>query len=154
MDTDRGPLDPSWNVFIVFSYLLNFCSQWHLCKFLNLEDLINHLFGLVFPCPISKKMRVGICWSAPSVVLRCDVLQFCFSENSEKILLWHFLYIFVFTQPQATFRQLGFSFLGWNLNKCDKLGIYSYYFMLKDHQKSYVVTRYKGNFISLFSSIH
>ena len=40
LDTDGGgdgggPLDPSW--FVFFSYLLNFCRQWHLCKFLILN---------------------------------------------------------------------------------------------------------------------
>ena len=52
-------LDPSWYVFVVFSFLLNFCKQWHLCKFLILGDLTTHLFGLVFPRPTSEKMRVG-----------------------------------------------------------------------------------------------
>ena len=37
-------LDPSWYVFVVFSFLLNFCKQWHLCKFLILGDLTTHLF--------------------------------------------------------------------------------------------------------------
>ena len=26
-------------IFVVYSYLLNFCRQWHLCKFLILVDL-------------------------------------------------------------------------------------------------------------------
>ena len=50
------PMDPIRNVFVVFSYLLNFCREWHLCKFLILEELSAHLFGLTFPCPTSKKI--------------------------------------------------------------------------------------------------
>ena len=70
------------------------------------------------------------------------------------MLLWHFLYMFLFTHPQAPFRQLGPSFPGSSLNKYDKICIFpSIYFMLKDHQKRHVGTRYKGNLISLLSSI-
>ena len=39
-------LGPSWYVFF-FSYLLNFCRQFHLCKFLIMGDLSSHLFGIV-----------------------------------------------------------------------------------------------------------
>ena len=55
-------LDPSWYVcfFFVFSYLLGLCRQWHLCKFLILGDLSTHLFYLVFLCPTSENMRVGV----------------------------------------------------------------------------------------------
>ena len=94
-------------VFVVFPYLLNFCRQWHLWKFLILGYFSSHLFGLVFPCPTSKKMR-------------------------------RFLY----------------KFLERNLKKYDKLYIFlQIYFMLKDHQKPHLGTRYRGNLISLFSSI-
>ena len=51
--------------FLLFSYLLNFCIQWHLRKFLTLGQLSNHLFGLVFLCPTSKKMRVWVHWTPP-----------------------------------------------------------------------------------------
>ena len=50
---------------------------------------------------------------SPSVVLRWNFLKHCFLKNSYKRLLRHFLYMFVFTHPQAPFRQLGPSFLGW-----------------------------------------
>ena len=55
-----GPLDLSWYSFVVCSYLLNFCRQWHLCKLLILEGLSTHLFRLVFPSLTSAKMRVGV----------------------------------------------------------------------------------------------
>ena len=32
-------LKPSWYVFVIFSCLLNFYRQWHLCKFLILRDV-------------------------------------------------------------------------------------------------------------------
>ena len=73
---------------------LNFCMQWHLCKFLILGDVYNHLFGLVFPCPTSKKMRVGVIGLAapppppplpPSVVLRWDFLKLCPLKNILKL---------------------------------------------------------------------
>ena len=71
------------------------------------------------------------------------------------MLLRYFSYIFVFTHPQVTFRQLGPHFFGKNLNKFDKLCIFpSIYFMFKDHQKPHVDTRYERNLVSLFSSIH
>ena len=50
---------------------------------------------------------------SPSVVLRWNFLKHCFLKNSYKRLLRHFLYMFLFTYPQAPFRQLGPSFLGW-----------------------------------------
>ena len=57
--------------------------------------------------------------------------------------------MFVFTHPQAL------HFLGDNLNKFDKLYIFPYiYFMLKGHRKPHVGTRYKGNLINFFFSIH
>ena len=50
---------------------------------------------------------------------------------------------------------LALHFLGEILKKFDKLFIFHYiYFMLKDDQKPHVATHYKGNLISLFSSIH
>ena len=50
---------------------------------------------------------------------------------------------------------LALYFLGENLNKFDKLYIFPYiYVMMKDHQKPHVGTLYKGNLVSLFSSIH
>ena len=55
-----GPMDPSRYVFVVFSYFLIFCRERYLCKFLILEGLSPQLFGLIFPCPTSKKMRVGV----------------------------------------------------------------------------------------------
>ena len=76
-------LDPSWYVFVVFSFLLNFCKQWHLCKFLILGDLTTHLFGLVFPRPTSEKMRVGSNRPPPlPVVLRWDFLKLRFLKSS------------------------------------------------------------------------
>ena len=52
----------------------------------------------------------------------------------------------MFLLPQATFRQLGPSFPGWNLNKYEKLCIFSYIcFMLKDYQKPHLGTHCKGN---------
>ena len=64
---------------------LNFCMQWQLCKFLILGDTYNHLFGLVFPCPTSKEMRVGVIGPPsplpPSVVLRWDFLKLCPLKN-------------------------------------------------------------------------
>ena len=71
------------------------------------------------------------------------------------MLLWHFLYMLVFTHAKGPFRQLDLSFLGRNLNEYNKLCIIPYiYFMLKDNQKPHVGTRYKRNLFSLFSSIH
>ena len=49
--------------FFFFPYLLDFCRQWHLYKFLILGDLSTYLFGLVFLCPTSKKTRVGVHWT-------------------------------------------------------------------------------------------
>ena len=63
---------------LFFSYLLNFGKQWHLCKFLILGDLATHPFGLLFPCPTSEKMKVGVHWTPPSVVLRWDFLKLYF----------------------------------------------------------------------------
>ena len=48
-----GPVDFCHYVFLVFSYWLNFCRQWHLCKFLILGDLSTHLFFLIFLCLFS-----------------------------------------------------------------------------------------------------
>ena len=108
-----GPLDPSWYVVVVYSYLLNFCRQWYLCKFLILGGLSNHQFGLAFPCPTSEKMRAGVHWIGGFlVVLRWDFLNLRFLKDSLKKLFWHFLYMFEFTHPQVPFRQLGPSFLG------------------------------------------
>ena len=50
-------------VFVVFSYLLNICRQCQLCKFFILGHLSTYLFSLVFPCPTSEKMRVGVHWT-------------------------------------------------------------------------------------------
>ena len=61
LDTEReDPLDPSRYVFVVFSFLLNFCRQWHLSKFLILGDLSTHLFGLILSSPNPKKLKVGV----------------------------------------------------------------------------------------------
>ena len=71
------------------------------------------------------------------------------------MMLWHFLYLSVSTHQQAPYRQLGTSFLGSHLNKFDKSCIFlEICFMLKDHQKPYVDTRYKENLIRLFTSSH
>ena len=61
LDTEGGggPLDPSWYVFVIFSYLLHFCRQWHVCKLRILGDLSTHLFCLVFRLPTSEKMPFG-----------------------------------------------------------------------------------------------
>ena len=111
----KAPLDHNWYVFVVFSYLLYFYRQWHLYKFLILGDLSTHLFGLVFPHPTSEKMRVAVHQTSPSpsVVLTWDFFRLPFLKNSLKMLLRYFLYMFVFTHPQAPFRQLGPLFLGW-----------------------------------------
>ena len=102
---------------------LNFCMQWHLCKFLILGDVYNHLFGLVFPCPTSKKMRVGVIGLPPTPLssIKVGFFKTMSLKKYFKTLLWHFLYMFLFRNPQAPFRQLGPSFLAWNLNKYDKL---------------------------------
>ena len=60
-------------VFVVFSYLLYFYRQWHLCKFLNLGDLSTHLFGLVFLHPTSEKMRVAVHQTPPLSVSSINV---------------------------------------------------------------------------------
>ena len=58
------------------------------------------------------------------------------------MLLRLFLYMFVFTEPHATFKQLGPSILGENLNKFYKLCIFpGIYFMLKDHLMLVLVTK-------------
>ena len=63
-----------------------------------------------------------------------------------------FLCLHIHSQPLGI---LALHFLGENLNKFDKLYIFPYiYFMLKDHRKPHVGTRYKGNLIGLFSSIY
>ena len=50
--------------------------------------------------------------------------------------------MFVFTEPHATFKQLGPSILGENLNKFHKLCIFpEIYFMLKDHLMLVLVTK-------------
>ena len=54
------PLVHSYYVLLVFWYLLNFCRQWHLCKFLILGDLSTDLFGLLFLQPTSEKIGVGV----------------------------------------------------------------------------------------------
>ena len=51
---------PQWVYSVVFSYLLNFCRQWHLYKFLILGDLSTDLFGLLFLQPTSEKIGVGV----------------------------------------------------------------------------------------------
>ena len=89
------PVNPSLYVFVVFSYLLNFCWQWHLCKFLILGDLSTHLFGLVLPRPTSEKMKVRVQRTHSLPLL----LKLCFLKNSLKMLPRHFLYMFVFTHP-------------------------------------------------------
>ena len=116
--TEGGDMvDTSWYVFVVFSYLLNFCRQWHLCKFLILGDLSTDLFGLVFLHPTSKKIGVGVGPTLSSINLGFfKTLFFKIVKNSLFCSLqsnWHFLYMFMFTHPQAPFRQLGPSFLGW-----------------------------------------
>ena len=70
-----------------FSYLLNFCRQWQLCMFLILGLLSTHLFGLVFSCPTSEKVRVEFHLTSPSpllssVVLRWDFLKLCFMKKN------------------------------------------------------------------------
>ena len=50
-----------------FSYLINFCRQWHLCEYLILGDLSTHLLGLVFSCLTSDKMRI---WVPHSIKVR------------------------------------------------------------------------------------
>ena len=52
--------DPVDMFFVVFSYSLNFSREWHLRKFLVLGELSVHLFGLIFLCPSSEKMKVEV----------------------------------------------------------------------------------------------
>ena len=68
------------------------------------------------------------------------------------MLLRHFLYMFVFTNPRRhPLDNLARHFLGENLNKFDKLCIFPYiYFMLKDYQEPHVGTRYRRNLILRF----
>ena len=76
------------HIFVVFSYLQIFCTQWHLCKFLILGDLftfLTHLFGLVFPCPISRKMRVRVHWTQRTLSLssiKVGCFKTLFSKDS------------------------------------------------------------------------
>ena len=57
----RGADEPQLVCFCVFfSYLINFCRQWHLCEYLILGDLSTHLLGLVFSCLTSAKMRIWV----------------------------------------------------------------------------------------------
>ena len=80
---------------------LNFCMQWHLCKFLILGDVYNHLFGLVFPCPTSKKMRVGVIGLPPPPApiplssIKVGFFKTMSLKKYFKTLLWHFLYVSV-----------------------------------------------------------
>ena len=69
LDTEGGAGRGGWGLVsvrpqlvysVVFSYLLNFCRQWHLYKFLIFGDLSIYLLGLVFLCSTSEKMRIGL----------------------------------------------------------------------------------------------
>ena len=68
------------------------------------------------------------------------------------MLLRHFLYMFVFTNPcRHPLDNLARHFLGENINKVDKLCMFPHiYFMLKDHQEPHVGTRYRRNLILQF----
>ena len=110
-------LEPSRYISVVFLYLLNFCREWLLCKFLFLGDLSPHLFDLIFLCPTSQKMRrLGTIGNHPpsSLVLRCDFLKHCFLKKIVKKGCSGTFYICLFTHPQSPFKQLDPSFLGWN----------------------------------------
>ena len=138
----EGGLDLSQYVSVVFSYLLNFCKLWHLCKFRILGELFTHLFGLVFPCPTSDKMS-GLPLRSIKVVF---FKFFFFKKIVKNVAQALFIYVCVYKPPQAPFRQLGE-----NLNKFDKLCIFPYiYFMLKDYQEPHVGTRYRRNLILRF----
>ena len=66
-----------------------------------------------------------------------------------------FSYTCVYTNTGTLFRQLAPSFLGWNLNKYDKLCILPYiYFILKNHRKPHVDTRYKRILICFLQFIN
>ena len=112
------PLVHSWYVLLVFWYLLNFCRQWLLCKFLILGNLSTHLFGLVFRHPTSEEMRVGVHRTPPppSVVLRWDFFKvgtLFFKKQFKNFAQALFVYMFVFIHLLAPFRQLAHSCLGW-----------------------------------------
>ena len=119
-------LKPSWYVFVIFSCLLNFYRQWHLCKFLILRDVPH----------FREFIRGPLDAPPPPPPPR------------------QFLYMFMFTHPHAPLSK--WTFISWlNLNKYDKVCIFSeIYFTLKNNQKPHVGFRYKGKLITLFSSIY
>ena len=154
-------LDPSWHVFVVFSYLLNFCRQWYLCKFLILGDLSTHLF-VWFSFPVPHFQENGIP-PPSSVVLKWEFLKLCFLKSSLKMLLrllyiYIYIYIYIYLRLHIHRYSLGnlvVYFQGENLNEFEKLCIFpQIYFMLKDRQKPDVGIHCKRTLISLFSSIH
>ena len=111
LDTEmgvEGGMDLSQYVSVVFSYLLNFCKLWHLCKFRILGELFTNLFGLVFPCPTSDKMS-GLPLRSIKVVF---FKFFFFKKIVKNVAQALFIYVCVYKPPQAPFRQLGPSFLG------------------------------------------
>ena len=147
-------LDPSWHVFVVFSYLLNFCRQWYLCKFLILGDLSTHPFvWFSFPVLHFQENRIS---PPSSVVLKWGFLKLCFLKNSLKIYIYIYIYIYLRLHiHRYPLGNLVVYFQGENLNKFEKLCIFpQIYFMLKDHQKPDVGILYKRTLISLFSSTH
>ena len=129
-------LDPSWHVFVVFSYLLNFCRQWYLCKFLILGDLSTHLFvWFSFPVPHFQENRIS---PPSSVVLKWEFSKLCFLKNSLKMLLkllFIFIYIYIYICiyiytylrlhiHRYSLGNLVVYFQGENLNKFEKLCIF------------------------------
>ena len=150
-ETGGSPLD-SRHVSVVFIYLLNFCREWHLCKFLILGDLSPHLFALIFLCPTSEKMRVG---PSPLSCIKVGFFKTLFFEKQLKKVAQKLFICLCLHIDRHFLGNLVLHFLGKNLNKFGKLYIFPYvYFMLKDHRKPHVGSRYKGDLIRLFSVIH
>ena len=108
-----SPLDPSRYVSVFFfSYLLNFCREWwHLCKFLILGDLSPHLFGLIFPCPTSEKIRVGFHRTHLSSIKGRFFKTLFFEKQFKKVTQALFIYFCVYTST-ANF-QAFWPFISW-----------------------------------------
>ena len=90
-----GPLNPSRSVSIVFSYWLNFFREWHLCKFLILEDLSPHLFGLILPCPTSKRGLSESTGTSFSSIKVGSFKTLLFKKQLKKVAQALFIYVCV-----------------------------------------------------------
>ena len=90
-------LNPSRYAFVVFSYLLNFCRQWLLCRFFSLGDLSTHLFGLVFPCHTSEEMMVWV-HRTPLSSIKVGFFKALFSKKLFKhVVQALFIYVCTYT---------------------------------------------------------